>query len=55
MNVSTNQARQMHELIAIRTLMDRDVLTKIPRDGSISLRELADSVEMQDNLLGLPQ
>jgi hypothetical protein len=45
----------MHELIAIRTLMARDVLTKIPRDSSISLQELANTVEMQDNLLGLPQ
>lgn len=42
----------MAELVSIRTLMKLKVLEAIPKEGSISLQNLAKSTGMQESLLG---
>lgn len=42
----------MAELIAIRTFIKLRVLEAIPKDGPISLEDLAKKTGVQDSLLG---
>ena len=45
--------QQLHEMMAIRTLLSLNVLKEIPDQGSISLSALSLATGVQDSLLGI--